>query len=163
MVRSNRGVGSVRPRSSKLDVLLPKQHVYCLQKNCWLIHYYIILLSSVFFPHFIQQNKLYDIIYICTVHYRCFGLETSLSCSMVLLSITSHPPAITLGASLDWFGQETQEECSLEAMTEAYEGETTKKNDRVDQEQKSYTEICCIYNMCASVYIYIYLSKAWWD
>ena len=75
---------------------------------------------------------------------------------MVLFSITSHPPAITLGASLDWFGQETQEECSLEAMTEAYEGETTKKNDRVDQEQTSYTEICCIYNMWSSVYIYIY-------
>ena len=49
---------------------------------------------------------------------------------MVLFSITSHPPAITLGASLDWFGQETQEECSLEAMTEAYEGETTKKRSR---------------------------------
>ena len=144
MVRSNRGVGSVRPRSSKLDVLLPNQHVYCLQKTVGL---YIILLSSVFFPHFIQQNKLYNIIYICTVHYRCFGLETSLSYSMVLFSITSHPPAITLGASLDWFGQETQEECSLEAMTEAYEGETTKKTIAWIR-NKNHIEICCIYTTC---------------
>ena len=159
MVRSNRGVGSVRPRSSKLDVLLPKQHVYCLQKNCWLIHYYIILLSSVFFPHFIQQNKLYDIIYICTVHYRCFGLETSLSCSMVLLSITSHPPAITLGASLDWFGQETQEECSLEAMTEAYEGETTKKTIAWIR-NKNHILKYAVYTICAHqfTYTYIYLK-----
>lgn len=158
MVRSNRGVGSVRPRSSKLDVLLPNQHVYCLQKTVGL---YIILLSSVFFPHFFQQNKLYNIIYICTVHYGCFGLETSLSYSMVLFSITSHPPAITLGASLDLFGQETQEECSLEAMTEAYEGEQQKKRSRGSGTSIIYWNMLYIQYVVISLHIhisYIYLK-----
>ena len=38
--------------------------------------------------------------------------------------------SIPLGGSPDLFGQETQSECSLEAMTEAYEGEKALQRPR---------------------------------
>lgn len=152
MVRSNRGVGSVRPRSSKLDVLLPNQHVYCLQKTVGL---YIILLSSVFFPHFIQQNKLYNIII-----YALYTIGVLVWKHLFLIQwsyFLSHPirqPSPWVPALICLVRR--RKRSALWKLWQKPTKANNKKNDRVDQEQASYTEICCIYNMWSSVYIYIY-------